>query len=42
MHALDVATIGVPADATPALLGFTMAGHIVGRAVPTATAETAA
>lgn len=42
VHALDVASIGVPADATPALLGFTMAGHILGRAVLTATAETAA
>jgi Raf kinase inhibitor-like YbhB/YbcL family protein len=42
VHALDVDTIGVPADATPALLGFTMAGHILGRAVLTATAETPA
>ncbi|MFJ7213035.1 YbhB/YbcL family Raf kinase inhibitor-like protein [Amycolatopsis sp. NPDC098790] len=42
VHALDVDSIGVPADATPALLGFTMAGHILGRAVLTATAETPA
>ncbi|MGK3209214.1 YbhB/YbcL family Raf kinase inhibitor-like protein [Amycolatopsis sp. MEPSY49] len=40
VHALDVDTIGVPADATPAVLGFTMASHILGRAVLTATAET--
>ncbi|GAA2683381.1 MULTISPECIES: YbhB/YbcL family Raf kinase inhibitor-like protein [Actinosynnema] len=42
VHALDVESIGVPADATPALLGFSMAGHVLGRAVLTATAETAA
>ncbi|WP_371749880.1 YbhB/YbcL family Raf kinase inhibitor-like protein [Streptomyces sp. NBC_01283] len=42
VHALDVESIGVPADATPAALGFTMAGHILGRAVLTATAETLA
>ncbi|WP_410609766.1 YbhB/YbcL family Raf kinase inhibitor-like protein [Amycolatopsis sp. lyj-109] len=40
VHALDVASIGVPAEATPAVLGFTMAGHVLGRAVLTATAET--
>ncbi|CAM4053573.1 YbhB/YbcL family Raf kinase inhibitor-like protein [Kibdelosporangium persicum] len=40
VHALDVASLDVPADATPALLGFTMASHILGRAVLTATAET--
>ncbi|MFB7667592.1 YbhB/YbcL family Raf kinase inhibitor-like protein [Kitasatospora sp. NPDC056138] len=42
VHALDVATIGVDTEATPAVLGFTMAGHILGRAVLTATAETPA
>ncbi|MEU3193035.1 YbhB/YbcL family Raf kinase inhibitor-like protein [Streptomyces sp. NPDC006992] len=42
VHALDVASIGVPADATPAVLGFTMAGHVLGRAVLTVTAETPA
>ena len=39
IHALDVDDIGVPADATPAFLGFNMAGHILGRAILTATAE---
>ena len=39
VHALDVERIGVPADATPAFLGFNIAGHILGRAVLTATAE---
>ncbi|MBM2615871.1 YbhB/YbcL family Raf kinase inhibitor-like protein [Actinoplanes sp. LDG1-06] len=38
VHALDVEDIGVPADATPAILGFTMAGHILGRATIVATA----
>ncbi|WP_201787214.1 YbhB/YbcL family Raf kinase inhibitor-like protein [Actinoplanes sp. TFC3] len=42
VHALAVENIGVPADGTPALLGFTMASHILGRAVLTATAETPA
>jgi hypothetical protein len=39
VHALDVEHIGVPAESTPAYLGFTMAGHTLGRAVLTATAE---
>ncbi|MFC6881874.1 hypothetical protein [Actinomadura yumaensis] len=39
MQALDVETIGVPADATPAFLGFTMSGHSLGWAVLTTTAE---
>ncbi|GAA1583254.1 YbhB/YbcL family Raf kinase inhibitor-like protein [Actinoplanes couchii] len=39
VHALDVATIGVPAEGTPAYLGFTMAGHILARATIVATAE---
>lgn len=42
VHALDVESIGIPADSTPAFLGFTMARHILGRAVLTATAETPA
>ncbi|MFJ3824192.1 YbhB/YbcL family Raf kinase inhibitor-like protein [Streptomyces nodosus] len=42
VHALDVASIGVAADATPAALGFAMASHILGRAVLTVTAETPA
>ncbi len=32
----------MPAEATPAFLGFTMAGHILGRATIVATAETPA
>jgi Raf kinase inhibitor-like YbhB/YbcL family protein len=40
--ALDVVDLGVPADATPAYLGFTMAGHVLGRAWLVATAETPA
>ncbi|GAA3573467.1 hypothetical protein GCM10022222_67270 [Amycolatopsis ultiminotia] len=39
VHALAVRDPGVSPDATPAFLGFTMAAHIVGRAVLTATAE---
>ena len=42
VHALDVESIDVPADATPALLGFAMSSHILGRAVLRATAETPA
>jgi len=42
VHALDVETIGIPTDSTPAFLGFTMARHILGRAILTATAETPA
>ncbi|RDI68504.1 hypothetical protein DFR76_10139 [Nocardia pseudobrasiliensis] len=40
VHALDVESLGVPADATPAYLGFVMSSHILGRAVLTATAYT--
>ncbi|WP_033337757.1 YbhB/YbcL family Raf kinase inhibitor-like protein [Catenuloplanes japonicus] len=39
VHALGTAKIGIPAEATPAYLGFNIAGHILGRAVLTATAE---
>ncbi len=39
VHALDVEDIGVPADATPAFLGFNMASHTLGRATIIATAE---
>ncbi|MFD5697730.1 YbhB/YbcL family Raf kinase inhibitor-like protein [Streptomyces lasiicapitis] len=42
VHALDVESLGVPAEATPAFLGFNISGHILGRAVLTATAETPA
>ncbi|GIE85501.1 YbhB/YbcL family Raf kinase inhibitor-like protein [Actinoplanes regularis] len=42
VHALDVEEIGVPAESTPAVLSFTMAGHILGRATIVATAETPA
>jgi Raf kinase inhibitor-like YbhB/YbcL family protein len=40
VHALDVEHIGIPADSTPAYLGFTMSGHTLGRAVLVCTAET--
>jgi Raf kinase inhibitor-like YbhB/YbcL family protein len=39
VHALDVADIGVPADATPAFLGFNMASHILGRATIVVTGK---
>lgn len=42
VHALDVEDIGVAQDATRAILGFTVAGHILGRATLIATAETPA
>jgi Raf kinase inhibitor-like YbhB/YbcL family protein len=42
VHALDVEHVDVPRDATPAFLGFTMAGHTLGRAVLVAAAETPA
>ncbi|OXM68203.1 YbhB/YbcL family Raf kinase inhibitor-like protein [Amycolatopsis vastitatis] len=40
VHALDVESVSIPADATPAVLGFTMSSHTLGRAVLIATAET--
>ncbi|GIE83107.1 hypothetical protein Aph02nite_90570 [Actinoplanes philippinensis] len=42
VHALDVERLDVPADGTPALLDFTMTGHVLGRATIVATAETPA
>jgi Raf kinase inhibitor-like YbhB/YbcL family protein len=42
VHALGIEDIGVGSDATPAFLGFTMAGHILGRATLIATGETPA
>jgi Raf kinase inhibitor-like YbhB/YbcL family protein len=39
VHALDVESLGIPHDATPAFLNFNIASHILGRAVLTATAE---
>ena len=39
VHALDVDSIGVPKDASPAFLGFNIGSHILGRAVLVATAE---
>jgi Raf kinase inhibitor-like YbhB/YbcL family protein len=39
VHALDVADLGVPADASPAYFNFNVASHILGRATLVATAE---
>jgi Raf kinase inhibitor-like YbhB/YbcL family protein len=39
VSALDTGDLGIPQDATPAYLGFAMAGHIVGRAVLQVTAS---
>jgi Raf kinase inhibitor-like YbhB/YbcL family protein len=39
VHALDVEDIGLDADNTPALLGFTMFGHVLARATLIGTAE---
>lgn len=33
VHAVDVAKLGVGRDATPAFLGFTLAGHTLARAI---------
>jgi len=40
--AVDVPTLGVAEDATPAVLGFTLGGHTLARAVLVPTAEAAA
>ncbi len=37
VHALDVSSLQLPSDATPAYLMFTTLGHVVGRAFLTAT-----
>jgi Raf kinase inhibitor-like YbhB/YbcL family protein len=39
VHALDVGSLGVPPDASPAFLGFNILSHILGRATLVATAE---
>jgi hypothetical protein len=39
VHALDVASLDVPADASPAFLGFNIFHHLLGRAVITTTGE---
>jgi len=39
VHALDVENVGVDSNSTPALLGFTMQSHTLGRAVLVATGE---
>ena len=39
VYALDVDDIGVPADATPAFLGFNLSGHTLARATIVATTE---
>jgi Raf kinase inhibitor-like YbhB/YbcL family protein len=40
VHAVDVEDLGVPADASAALVGFNLFGHTIGRAVMVVTAET--
>jgi hypothetical protein len=39
VHALDVPTLDIAADATPAFLGFNLFGHTLGRAMIVATYE---
>jgi Raf kinase inhibitor-like YbhB/YbcL family protein len=39
VHAIDVESLQVPPDATPALLGFNLLGHTLGRAILTPTFE---
>ena len=40
IHAIDVDTLGIDADASPALLGFNLFSHTLARAVIVATYET--
>ncbi|HET6257383.1 MAG TPA: YbhB/YbcL family Raf kinase inhibitor-like protein, partial [Pseudonocardia sp.] len=39
VHALDVESLGIPQDATPAFLGFNLFSHTLARAVIVATYE---
>ena len=39
VHAVDVESLGVAEDATPAFLGFTLFGHTLGRAILVASFE---
>lgn len=39
VHAVDIATLGIPRDATPAFLGFTLFTHTLARAVLVPTYE---
>lgn len=39
VSALDVETLGLPAEASPAYVGFTVAGHVLARAVLVPTYE---
>jgi hypothetical protein len=39
VHALDTASLGVPAEASPAFFGFNVFSHILGRATIVCTAE---
>ncbi|MGY1812387.1 YbhB/YbcL family Raf kinase inhibitor-like protein [Blastococcus sp. SYSU D00820] len=41
VHAVDTEDLGVPADATPAVLGFNLFSHTLGRATLVATYEEA-
>ena len=41
VHAVDVETLGVPADATPAFLGFNLFGHTLARGLIVPTYEVA-
>jgi Raf kinase inhibitor-like YbhB/YbcL family protein len=42
VSALDVSSLGLPAEASPAYVGFTVAGHVLARAVLVGTFETPA